>query len=204
MRNLLLLLLASLAALPGLPARAAPVLVYYSSVVPARERQEALRTELRKLAGPASALEFTVFGRFRDFVDQLDSAAPAVVVAPSFFSKFHPEYSPVLGLKKGESRQFRYQVLSLGGDWNERNLSKGRIGMVDEIGRDRLPSILPEILSTRIERIKSVSKWRISFRFWPSKASISSSSRRTSSRRSARSSRCQSGASWRAGPWIGR
>jgi hypothetical protein len=151
------------AALPRLGALGSDrrqVLVYYSSPVSAVERQQAIRSELGRHFGQGTAkgTEFLVFGRFREFMDLVRSTSAPVLLAPSFFTKFNDSYLPAMALRRGESRQFRYELLSLSDQWNATNLSRGRIGMVEEVGRDQLSSLVPLLLRSKVKQIKSVSK----------------------------------------------
>lgn len=139
-------------AAPGLAHAKEPLPIYYASVLPAKERQEAVRDSI------GGSFEVSVFAKFKDFNDEIESKAPNVLIAPSFFGKFHPEYEPVLRFKASAGNSFKYQILSLSAQWNQKNLAGGKLGMVEEESRDRLKDLVGELLGAKVKLVKSVSK----------------------------------------------
>jgi hypothetical protein len=127
--------------------------VYYPSIQSAQERQELLRGGLAK-----SNFDVTVFAKFKDFADEVKSKGSNIVLAPAFFQKYHPDYTPVLGFSDRGGRRFKYVLLSLSNKWNKGNLMNGKIGLVEEVDRDHLKDLVSDLLSVNCKMIKSVSK----------------------------------------------
>lgn len=126
--------------------------IYYSSVISAKIRQDAIQSEMKKIS-----LEPTVFAKFRDFIDQVKQSQPNIVVAPSSFAQYYPEYKPGLCFGYSAGKSFKYQILSLG-DWNGKSLDNGRIGVVEEVDKDHLNDWVSLITGAKFKMVRAVTK----------------------------------------------
>jgi hypothetical protein len=156
-RNLLFkYLLKALALMMGVSASmswgADALPIYYSSVISAKVRQDAIQNEFKK-----KNLQPTVFAKFRDFIDQVKQASPKILVAPSYFDKYYPGYRPVLHFNYAGGKSFRYQILALA-EWEGKSLNSGRIGVVEEVGRDHLADWLSQLTGAKFKMVRAVTK----------------------------------------------
>jgi len=129
------------------------VAVYYSSTLSAKERQNTIKNEVSK-----DGFDVVVFGKFKDFDEEIKSKKPDVILAPSTFQKYNSEYSPVMRFTKGGNKQFKYLLLSLDKSWNPKNLSNGKLGIVEEVDREHLKDVASDLFKTKFKMVKSVSK----------------------------------------------
>jgi hypothetical protein len=126
--------------------------IYYSSVISAKSRQDSVQSELKKID-----LQPTIFAKFRDFIDQVKKSQPKVVIAPGSFAQYYPEYKAVLCFSYPGGKSFKYQILSLG-DWSGKSLDSGRIGVVEEVDKDRLNDWVKGITGAKFKMVRAVTK----------------------------------------------
>ena len=150
---LVFLLGASLLAAPWCAWAHEEIPIYYSSPVSAKDRQGVIKEEFSK-----QDLEPVVFGKFRDFAEEIKNKAPKVVIAPSFFDKYHPDYKPVLRWIRPGGSSFKYLLLSTNGDADLKKLPEFKVGVVEETDRDDLKGLITGLFAIKFKMVKSVSK----------------------------------------------
>jgi hypothetical protein len=134
-------------------AYASQLFVYYSSVMPAKDRENAIKGELSR-----SDLDVVVFAKFKEFYDQVKQSAPELVVAPDGFDTLVSEYAPVLQFKKESASEFKYSVFSMSAEAKGAGLVNQEIGIVEVSDRSRLKGIVKDLTSIEFKTVKSVSK----------------------------------------------
>ncbi|MEO5969482.1 MAG: hypothetical protein ABIQ95_06110 [Bdellovibrionia bacterium] len=127
--------------------------IYYSTMQTVKTRQDAFKSEMKKLD-----LEPVVFGKFKEFMAQVNSEKSKIVIAPSFFGKYDSGYCPVLRFSNAGNKNFKYLILALSDEWKNKDLSSGRIGVVEEVPREKLNDFLLDITGKKFQMVRGVTK----------------------------------------------
>ena len=144
-----LLFLASLFLAIFLPAQ--ELRVYQTSTIPVKDREKALKSD-PSLGG----LEITVFGQFREF-DSANKSKAKYVIMPSSWAKYNTDYKPVYQLGKKGQTNTKLMILTTKPDWTMANIGKGKVGIVDELGRKNTKTYVLDIAG-KFKLIKRVTK----------------------------------------------
>jgi hypothetical protein len=131
-------------------AKALPV--FYSTTSPPIERQNALRSALSE-----RGIEVTVFGRYRDFFEQLSRDSADVVIGPPWFGDFNPNYENVLVLVNNGKSETSYVLLKLGSSANIR-LQDARVGLVQAVDLGQVDRLLASILGHSVQEVRTVNR----------------------------------------------
>jgi hypothetical protein len=109
---------------------AAEMHVYLTSTVPVKDRDRALKSDTG-----LSGINITVLGKFREFSSSVKRNKPSYIIAPSSFSNINKDYKAVYQFSLNGQSSFKYLILATKPKWTKANISKGSIGIVDELGR---------------------------------------------------------------------
>ena len=127
--------------------------IFYASMLPAKDRQDVIKRDLAK-----DDFDPMVFAKYRDFISQVETSSPLVVIAPASFQRQHSDYHPILRFSEGTTEEFKYLLLSLTNTWTPKSAATGRLGMVEELDRDHLKETASEAFGVNFKMVKSVSK----------------------------------------------
>ena len=125
--------------------------VYQSSTVPVKDREKALKGD-----ASLSGVQVTVFGQFREF-DSANKANAKYVIMPSSWITYNSNYKPVYQFSKDGQTNTKLMILTTKPEWTMANIAKGKVGIVDELGRKDTKTYVQEIAG-KFKLIKRVTK----------------------------------------------
>lgn len=135
----------------GFSSEAMPI--YYASILPAKNRQQGIGGDLKKLN-----IDPTVFAKYSDFIEIVKTSKPNILIAPSFFGKYYPEYRPYFRLSIDGKSKIRYKLMALNHGLKGKDLSTEKIGIVQEVDRNHVNEVVSQLLGVKVKLIRTVTK----------------------------------------------
>lgn len=111
-----------------------------------------------KMATKFPGVSVQVLGRYEDFLLQVQTSSPEIIVTVPELASQLPSYTVVLqGEEKGSKTQ-QYFFLSLNPKFTEKNASQSLIGVIDFLGKKDMESGLQKVYGSgiRLKRIRKV------------------------------------------------
>ena len=125
--------------------------VYQTSTVPVKDREKALKADTS-----LSGVQITVFGQFREF-DSANKSNAKYVIMPSSWITYNSNYKPVYQFSKDGQTNTKLMILTTKPEWTMANIAKGKVGIVDELGRKDTKTYVQDIAG-KFKLIKRVTK----------------------------------------------
>ncbi|NRA67727.1 MAG: hypothetical protein HRU19_24815 [Pseudobacteriovorax sp.] len=101
----------------------------------------------------------TVFSKFKDFKGMSKISKFDFAILPSSYGRYYKDYVAIGQLKKGDVPDQKYLLLSLKNKISIKNLAKGTVGLVDEVGRRKTKSLIKDLFAGSVfKQIKRVNK----------------------------------------------
>lgn len=134
------------------PLCAQSLSVFYPSIISVQDRQRMLKDE-------TDADTLIVYSKYREFSRQQKRKPADWILVPASHIRFNMAYScPMQFLKNGVGT-FSYQLVASDQKWNKSGLTKGIIGVVDELGRANMKTYVQALLgSKKYKKLKLVTK----------------------------------------------
>lgn len=109
--------------------------------------------------GPAiSPGRLISFQRVKDLDEIIPSYPGAPVIGSSAYVRYLPGYTILLRGKKGQSKQKKYLIITGNRGITRSNAAGSRIGVLDFLGREKMPAFIEDAFGFPIAKLKRVSK----------------------------------------------
>ncbi len=103
--------------------------------------------------------DIMVFSKIRDFLRAHAQNPFDIAILPGSFGVHYDDFQAVLSLRKGGGDTLHFKLLALNKNWDKKNLDRGVVGVVDEIGdRKKFKSYAKELLPQKVKRFKRIAK----------------------------------------------
>ena len=109
--------------------------------------------------GPAiSPRRLISFQRVKDLDEIIPSYPGAPVIGSSAYVRYLPGYTVLLRGKKGQSKQKKYLIITGKRSLTRANAANAKIGVLDFLGREKMPVFIKDAFGFPIAKLKRVSK----------------------------------------------
>ena len=108
--------------------------------------------------GVVGAGKTTAFGRIKDLDATLATSPDAAVIAAEPFFTYTPGYTIALSGKAGDSTGEKFHIIAASKEITVQNISEKKVGIVDFLGRDRLPRFIKDQFGVEIKKLKRANK----------------------------------------------
>ncbi|MDQ3003520.1 MAG: hypothetical protein M3Y08_19965, partial [Fibrobacterota bacterium] len=98
------------------------------------------------------------FQRVKDLDEVLSSYPGAPVISSAAYARYLPGYAILLRGRKGQEKKKKYLIISSNPAVTKNNAAAFRVGIVDFLGRDKLPAFVKDAFGISIVKLKRVSK----------------------------------------------
>jgi len=114
------------------------------------------RVIAKSLSVACSGTQITVFGRVKDFMDQVAANSPATILTLIPTIEHNSSYKVVLAGEKDGEKSESYLFVSVDTPFDIANLATSKIGVVDILGRNPMLSYLSEKLGSKVKLARVV------------------------------------------------
>jgi hypothetical protein len=108
--------------------------------------------------GLIGAQKSIVFNRIKDLDSALAVLPDAAVIAPEAFFSFTPGYTMVFSGKTGSTTGEKYHIVSTDKEITMQNIGEKKVGIVDFLGKDRLPQFVKNQFGVELKLLKRANK----------------------------------------------
>ena len=98
------------------------------------------------------------FGRIKDLDATLATSSDAAIIASEPFFTYTPGYKISLCGKTGGSIGEKYHIIAASKEITAQNIGEKKVGIVDFLGKDRLPLFIKDQFGVDIKMLKRVNK----------------------------------------------
>jgi hypothetical protein len=133
--------------------RAQELYCYYPSLLSVKERTLALKDD-----GALAGMSIEVFSIFRDQQMLMEQKQPELVIAPGLFTEFYTDYKPIAYMTYEHKVATPYLLLCLNPHASIEDITKKRLGIIDEVGRGNSNEFVYKILGLKPAKVRRVSK----------------------------------------------
>jgi hypothetical protein len=123
--------------------------------LPGKQNTQQIQSGFDALLGPGNV---SVFGRIKDLELTIATTPEVAIISTESFFNYVQEYKPILiGKIDGQTGE-RFLIISASKDVTKENISDKKVGIVDFLGRDRLPQFLKDQFNISAKILKRVNK----------------------------------------------
>lgn len=123
--------------------------------IPGKQNAQQIQRNFDGLIGPGTTM---AFGRIKDLDAGLRSTSDATVIASESFFKYTPGLSVVLSGKSDTLTGEKYHIVAASEEMTLKNVINGKVGIVDFLGKERLPLFVEDQFGVILQTIKRVNK----------------------------------------------
>jgi hypothetical protein len=122
--------------------------------IPGKQNAQQIQSGFDGLIGAGKTM---AFGRIKDLDATLSASPDAAIIASEPFFAYTPGYKISLGGKAGSAGE-KYHIVAASKEITAQNIGEKKVGIVDFLGKDRLPLFIKDQFSVEIKILKRVNK----------------------------------------------
>lgn len=105
-----------------------------------------------------SPREIIAFLRMKDLEEMLAAYPEAPILTTAAYAKYLKGYEILLKGKKGTGRQMKYLLITANPAVTAANVGARKVGILDFLGREKLPAFVQDAFGLQIAKLKRVNK----------------------------------------------
>ncbi|MFK7824175.1 MAG: hypothetical protein AB8G05_08460 [Oligoflexales bacterium] len=99
-----------------------------------------------------------VFAKYKEFLTSNKGVQFPILIVPKSHAEYGGNCTPILQFQANNSKQFKFAFVSLDKKWKSSNIIKGKLGVVDELGRKNMKKFTQQVSGIKFKKIKRVTK----------------------------------------------
>jgi hypothetical protein len=123
--------------------------------IPGKQNAQQIQSGFDGLVGGGKTM---AFGRIKDLDASLATAPDAAIIATEPFFTYTPGYKITLNGKAGGSNGEKFHIIAAAKDVTAQNIGEKKVGIVDFLGKDRLPLFIKDQFGIEIKLLKRANK----------------------------------------------
>jgi hypothetical protein len=123
--------------------------------IPGKQNTPQIQSGFDSLIGTGKTM---VFGRIKDLEAKLSSSPGAAIIASEPFFSYTPGYKIALSGKAGVTTGEKYHIIAASKETTAQNIGEKKVGIVDFLGKDRLPLFIKDYFGFEIKMLRRVNK----------------------------------------------
>ena len=104
------------------------------------------------------AVKPVVFGKYKEFTTSNKGVKFPILIVPKSHADFSKDCKPLLQFAAADGKNFKFVFVSLDKKWKASNVTKGKLGVVDELGRKNMKKFTQTVSGQKFGKIKRVTK----------------------------------------------
>jgi hypothetical protein len=123
--------------------------------IPGKQNAQQIQSGFDGLIGAGKSM---TFGRIKDLDATLVASPDAAIIASEPFFTYAPGYKIALSGKAGSSTGEKYHIVAASKEITVQNIGEKKVGIVDFLGKDRLPLFIKDQFGVEIKMLKRANK----------------------------------------------
>lgn len=123
--------------------------------IPGASNIQTVQKSFESVVGEGKIL---AFARIKDLEGTLVTAPEAFLIIPAPFVQYTPGYSVALKAKTGGADAEKYEIVTTAATMTKKDLAAKRVGILDFLGREKLPLFVKEYFGFDIPALKRANK----------------------------------------------
>ena len=123
--------------------------------IPGKQNTQKIQKNFDELLGPGKTM---AFGRIKDLDARLNASSDVAVIASEPFFTYTPGFTVFLSGTSDTSTGERYHIVAASGKITESNVVNRKVGIVDFLGKERLPHFVEDQFGLELQTMKRVNK----------------------------------------------